>query len=91
MIQQLTENTTYPYVFGLSVIFSVLFTASKCDSYQLGETLPLQAAWLSVFKGKKTKSLYNNILKECIYVFYIVYIFLCIDVLTVLCFIVVIS
>lgn len=82
MIQQLTENTTYPYVFGLSVIFSVLFTASKCDSYQLGETLPLQAAWLPVFFLKvKKQSLYNNnILKECM--FYIVYICLCIDCFT---------
>lgn len=73
MIQQLNENTTYPYVFGFSVIFSVFFTASKCDSYQLGETLPLQAAWLPVFKGKETKSLYNNILKECICVLYCVH------------------
>lgn len=76
---------------GFGIIFSVLFTPPKWDRIQLGETLPLQAAWLPVFKGKETKSLYNNILKECIYVFYIVYICLCIDVLSVICFIVVVS
>lgn len=50
------------------------------------ETLPLLAVWIPGFEVKKHESLYNNILKDCIYVFYTVYICLCIDVLTVICF-----